>query len=162
MLVVLEKLGDQLAGGAEVDPVFLKRVLAYFSDFLIQVHQVKESDYLFPAAAMMDFARAGECIGRLVADHDETGVLLASLGEMCHTGSLGVEERKAVTNLIRTYCKRLTRHMEEEEEVFVLLGEFLSEKDEAKMIGQFEVVDRGHPSVGEWEREVKHLESLIE
>ncbi len=162
MLIVLDELALALAAGLELQPGSMQRVFAYFSKFLVEIHQFKESEFLFPAAAMMNFANAGESIGRLIADHDETAVLLASLGAVCGIGDLPRKERVGSLTLVQNYCARLNRHMDEEEEIFVLLGEFMSEEESKLMLSQFEMIDRRHQGFGHWEREVQYLESLVE
>lgn len=161
MLVVLERIGLAIGDGRDGDQRSLALVLSYFSEFVLGVHQVKETEYMFPAAAMMDFADAAESVGRLIADHDETSILLGSLSGLCRAGALGEEERDGFLKLVRTYSKRALRHMKEEEEIFVLAGEFLSDEDKALMLRQFAKVDRGQRGAKAWEREIKRLESLL-
>ena len=59
-------------------------------------------------------------------------------------------------NLIHTYRSRLMRNMEEE--VFVLVGEFLSEEESVSRLDNFAKIDRGQGGTTYWAREVWRLE----
>lgn len=160
MVGVLRQITNRIGGHGEFPADDVAVVLSYFREFVEHVHHSKESVALYPLAAMDGDDRVAGCVGELIADHDESKMLLHSLTLFWEPSGLLLEEQAAFAQLARTYADRLMRHMECEEETLFPAAEAVPGDDQIRMREELDAVERGVQSGRDWRREIERLEAV--
>jgi hemerythrin-like domain-containing protein len=161
MVRVLGALAARVATGDSIPAADVGSILGFFRDFVEGVHHRKEAEVLYPAALLLGGDTGAEAIGRLVADHDESKMLLHSLWLFWEPNGLRAAERAAFAELARVYASRLGRHMDEEEERLFPIARRIPPDDQLRLVDEFAALGAGARSTEHWEREVGRLERSL-
>lgn len=158
MLGVLLGVAQRIQDGADFPSADVALVLTFFREFVEQVHHQRENLVLYPFAAMVGGEDSAEAVGQLMADHDETKVLLHSLTVFWEPNGLLEEECKAFAELARRYARRLDAHMEIEERVLFPVSTEIPGDEAIRLLEEFEQIGAGRRSCDDWNTELERLE----
>lgn len=161
MLTLLEAMACQVAIGCKFPSADVARVLRYFREYFEPVHHARECADIYPIVLMHGDESESELAGALIREHDDTKMLLHSLVLFWEPEDyLRPEERDAFADLVRTYSRRMRRHMQHEEEALFPAAVRVQTTEEA---GQTEIdterLDPGRARWKHWLTEAKELEA---
>lgn len=160
MIAVLRAVAVRVQEDEEFPAADVAVVLGFFRGFVELVHHQKEAAVLYPFAAMVAGEGAAEDVGALIADHDDSKLLLHSLTAFWEPGGLLAAERIAFAELARTYAQRLEGHMAIEEQRLFPLAETIPGDDQIRFVAEFERIAEQHRDHATWEAEIDRLESV--
>ena len=164
-LAVLQRIAAHVDMGCSFPTGDVECLLEFFSNFFHAVHEVKEADHLYPAVVLHGNDREAELAGGLLRDHDDTRELLHSLtlfGEPSGdpSGDFVGEERQGFVDSARTYVRRLSRLMHEEEtSLFPIAQACLDADDQHGLLEVLHEMTSKFPSAAGWNKELQVLEA---
>jgi hemerythrin-like domain-containing protein len=152
-LQILEKVAVSLAAGTADAPDHLGQLIDFFRGFVDRCHHGKEEDVLFPELEKRGVPREGGPIGVMLAEHDsgrrhirEMANGLARLQSGDGNAVRGIREN------VSGYKDLLRGHIDKEDNIlYPMADQLLSEIDAAKMIERFAEIERDRVGVGKHE-----------
>lgn len=160
MLDVLLALARRVESGAEFPVDDAAIVLSFFREFVEQVHHRRENLVIYPFAAMVGGEGSAEMVGRLMADHDETKLLMHSLTVFWEPDGLLPDERRSFAEVARTYANRMLKHMEFEERVLFPVAIDIPGDEAIRLVREFDRIGVDRRSCDEWIVELERLERV--
>jgi hemerythrin-like domain-containing protein len=163
-LEILGKIGDSLAAGTADAPEHLDQLIDFFRGFVDRCHHAKEEDVFFPELQKRGLPREGGPIGVMLAEHDagrrhirEMADALARL----RSGDGGAI--RSIREDSTGYRNLLQGHIDKENNVlFPMADRLLPDDVAAKIIEQFEEIERDRVGVGKHEAYHDMLHGLKE
>jgi len=152
-LELLNKIENRLAAGSADAPGDLGQLLDFFRGFVDRCHHGKEEDVLFPELERRGVPREGGPIGVMLVDHEMgrryVREMLEALARLRGgDGSAAGDIRKSGSG----YRDLLRAHIDKENNIlYPMADRLLSESDAAKMIEQFEDIERDRVGAGKHE-----------
>ncbi|MCA8940928.1 MAG: hemerythrin domain-containing protein [Planctomycetes bacterium] len=159
MLDVLLALARRVEAGADFPSGDAAAILSFFREFVEQVHHRRENLVIYPFAAMVGGEESAEIVGQLMADHDETKLLMHSLTVFWEPNGLLPDERRSFAEVARTYANRLLKHMEIEERVLFPVATDIPGDEAIRLVGEFERIGVDRRSCEDWVVELERLEA---
>ena len=144
MLVVLERVAEQLEGGGSVAPDMLAGILEFIQQYADAGHHAKEEEIFFPALAARGLQPEASVIGALEAQHASGRAIVREMRQALAPAASGdAAGRGAFAACARDYIALLRTHIRLEDHHFVEYArEYLSGDDDAALRAQMDVVDR--------------------
>ena len=160
-LAVLSKLATHVGLGGSFPAHDVELVVRFFKEFFQGLHQVKESESLYPAVALHGNDREAELAGRLLRDHADSVNILHSLALFGEPSSeLADVEQTGFADAARTFAGRLSRLVNEEETVLFPIAEgCVPADDQLTMLEVFHELDSGFAPTTSWDAELQGLEA---
>jgi hemerythrin-like domain-containing protein len=154
MLDAAEELAARLERKHPVAPEQLDRLLEFFRLFADQCHHGKEEELLFPLLEKKGMPRQGGPIGVMLYEHDHGRALIAEMRESAQALAAGHAEAGARwAHAARRYVALLREHIYKENEILFRMAEqMLSEAEQADLVRQFEHVEVEKMGAGTHER----------
>ena len=152
---------DAVASGAPFPGDDLAALIRFLRECAEHQHHRKEESMLLVTLAARGDDDAAEGVGELLRDHEETRELVYMLTLFWDpTHDLPEDGRAAFTQVARTYCDRIERHMAHEEANFFPLAERMIPGDEKlDLMREFDAIDHDRPSVAHWAAELDRLQT---
>ncbi len=148
-LAIAERLGRGLQRGEAVDRAALAWVVDFFRTFADGCHHAKEEQHLFPVLERHGVPRDGGPIGTMLDEHEQGRALLREMAS-------GDDRR--VAEAIGRYAALLRAHIDKENEVLFRLAEqLLSDAEQSALVAAFEDVERAVVGPGIHERLLAEL-----
>jgi hemerythrin-like domain-containing protein len=143
MLVVLESVAQRLEAGERVRAELLREAVDFVRNFADKNHHGKEEANLFPRLEERGVPKEGGPLGVMLHEHDlGRGFIQAIEGAI--EGYEGGDEAAAlvIAENIRGYIQLLAEHIWKEENVlFQMADQVLSEADQQDLVERFERVE---------------------
>lgn len=144
MLRILGKVCDRLEAGEAIDADHLAQIVEFLQVFADQCHHAKEEELLFPAMEAAGVPREQGPIGVMLYEHTLGRGYVSSMAETLAAYRAGEEAQAAAfASHARNYIALLTQHIEKENNIlFPMADRTLSEQIQARLVEQFDDVER--------------------
>jgi len=146
------------------NPEHIDDLIDFFRIFVDQCHHGKEETQLFPALEAHGVAREGAPIGVMLTEHEAGRAFVRDMAVSMDQFRQGnAEALMRLVHNARSYIDLLVNHIQKEDNVlFFMAGDRLTEEDAARMASEFDRIER--EEVGEGRHEQFHalLERLGE
>jgi hemerythrin-like domain-containing protein len=164
-LSILESICQKLEAGQEVNPEHLDQSLEFIRLFADKCHHGKEEDALFPAMEAAGIPKEGGPIGVMLLEHDAGRGYVQGLGEAVARYKAGDRQAApAIVENARHYIALLTQHILKEDNILYPMADMrLSPARQAKMLEEFDVIERERIGPGqheEFHRMLEHLQGV--
>jgi len=161
-LTLLERAVRRIESGDSLPDGFAQWAPTFFSQFADQCHHAKEEDLLFPLLKERGVPEEGGPIGVMLQEHD---VGRACVRRMRAAGDAAAFDGTGFADAAREFIPMLRQHILKENNVlFQMATNLLSEADDAEMDGEFSRVEKERDLLGMqelydaevagWEREL--------
>jgi len=142
---VLKNNLEKIVAG-EHDPVQTGRALDFLYEFGDRIHNIKEENYLFPLMHERGVPREGGPIGVMLMEHEmERELLLKMQAELAELAAMDQEARQAYVDKGLEYLQIRAEHIWKENDIlYNMARQMLTEEDFATLLAQFEESDRQH------------------
>lgn len=161
-LSILEEIAKRLKAKKDVDPAHLKQLLEFLQVFVDKCHHSKEENVLFPAMEKAGIPNEGGPIGMMLIEHNEGRGFIKGLAEAIKKYEGG--DKKAPTAIIaniKGYSNLLKSHIDKEDNILYQIAEMhLGKKEQAKLLKEFEKLEKEKIGVGKHEEFHKMLDHL--
>lgn len=139
---VLTDSVEQLELGGDVSPEILEKAVDFVRTFADKCHHGKEETVLFPTLEAKGVPRDGP-IGVMLQEHEMGRSFIRGLAEAVGRYKTGdVSAKNAVMENAQGYAQLLTDHIWKEDNIlFRLAGDILSEADHAQLLQRFEQIE---------------------
>ena len=156
MLKIIEEVCRRMEGQQRVIPDHLKQIVEFIQVFADRCHHGKEEDLLFKALEEVGVPKEGGPIGAMLMEHDLGRKYVKQMSEAAQAYGKGdSKSSKLFIDNARNYVILLTQHIYKENNVlFPLADRHLSENTQARLLEQFEIVER--EKIGEGKHEELH------
>ncbi len=163
MLEAAEEIATRLERKQEALPQHLGDLLEFFRLFADQCHHGKEEELLFPLLEKKGLPRQGGPIGVMLYEHDHGRALIAEMREAAEAFAAGNSEAGARwAHAARRYIALLREHIHKENEILFRMAEqMLSETEQAELARQFDRVEEEKIGRGTHERLHRMMDELI-
>jgi hemerythrin-like domain-containing protein len=156
MLEILQAIVGKLGSRKEVPDEHIDHIMEFLKVFVDKCHHGKEEEFLFPALEEAGIPREGGPIGVMLQEHQTgreiIGKMSASLDGL---GKEGIDAKLIFKEAAETYIELLRQHIDKENNVlFPMADERLSQETQDQMSGQFERLERER--IGEGRHEAFH------
>jgi hemerythrin-like domain-containing protein len=149
-LALLGKSAQRIESGESVPEGFAQWAPVFFSQFADKCHHAKEEDLLFPLLTERGVPGEGGPIGMMLHEHD---VGRACVGRMRAAGEAEPFDGTGFAAAAREFVPLLSQHIFKENNVlFRMATELLSDADDAEMDGEFSRVEKERDLAGMQER----------
>ena len=154
MIDATEQISERLKKGDDVSPELLSGLLEFFRNFADRCHHGKEEECLFPQLEQRGVPREGGPIGVMLHEHGQGRELIRVLGETaCQFAGGQKEAGLRWADAALAYAALLRNHIAKENDVlFTMADRFLSEADQARIVGDFERIETERLGAGTHER----------
>jgi len=155
-LQLLERVEGALAAKNEQAPEHLGQLLDFLKGFVDRCHHGKEEDVLFPELERRGVKRDGGPIGVMLMEHEAGRGHVRAMSEGLDRLRRGEADAVAVIReSARAYRDLLRAHIQKENDVLFPMADRLVPDDvAAKMVDQFDAIERDR--VGEGKHEAYH------
>lgn len=162
MLKVIEAISDRLEKGDNVSPDILENVLDFIRTFADKCHHGKEEDLLYPRAESRGIPREGGPIGMMLIEHDEGRSFVKEMAKALEKHSGGDRSAQTVfANNGKAYSGLLSQHIYKEDNIlYPMINNVLSEEDQEEMSERFERVERERIGEGRHHHYIHLIEGL--
>jgi len=151
-LAVLENIADRIEKGESVPTDKVTALLDFFQVFADQCHHGKEEGMLFPELEAKGIPKEGGPIGVMLIEHEEGRELRRRMSEAVSNLTDETNRQQFVT-AAREYINLLRQHIWKEDNVlFQMAQQVLTEADDAALVERFERHEREHIGEGVHER----------
>ena len=151
-LAVLETIADRIERGESVPTDKVTALLDFFQVFADQCHHGKEEGMLFPELEAKGIPKEGGPIGVMLIEHEEGRELRRRMIEAASNLAEEANRQQFVTSA-REYINLLRQHIWKEDNVlFQMAQQVLTEADDAALVERFERHEREHIGEGVHER----------
>jgi hemerythrin-like domain-containing protein len=157
-LAVLERIAQSVERGGTFPRADIARVLGYLREFIEEVHHCKEDQVVYPLVLELGDDDVAEEVGRLLADHDATRDLLASLTMFAESSDPQEQERDGFCQMVRAYVLRMKRHMNLEERHLFPAVRKLNDEQLAEIARGCADAARGQRDASQWASDIAELE----
>ncbi len=163
-LQILEKIGIGLENKTSEAEKDLDQLIDFFRGFVDRCHHAKEEEVLFPDLQKRGVPREGGPIGVMLAEHDEGRRHVQAMSEaLAQRRSGDGDAVRDIRESSADYRNLLQEHIEKENNVlFPLADRLIPAGDAAKMVEQFEEIERNRVGVGKHEAYHSMLHRLKE
>lgn len=158
-LSVLAGIAAHLRGGGAFPADDVAEVLRFLREFVQAVHLRKESECLYPGAAMAGDEAAAAMVGELMRLHDEVGDLLHALVLFWEpSGDLLPEEQCAFAATAATLAARVERMQQlEENALFPACDASVPADDQLDWNRRFAELERDRTPAATWQARLTAL-----
>ena len=162
MLSILEGICQKLAAGQVVSTEHLEQSLEFIRLFADKCHHGKEEDVLFPAMEAAGIHKESGPIGVMLLEHEAGRGYVQGLAEAIARYKAGDRQAAAaITTNARNYVALLTQHIFKEDNILYPMADMrLSPARQARMLEEFEVIERQRLGPGKHEELHRMLEHL--
>lgn len=162
MLDAAEELATRLERNQPARPEQLASLLEFFRLFADQCHHGKEEELLFPLLERKGMPRQGGPIGVMLYEHDHGRALIAEMRDSAQALAAGNAEAGARwAHAARRYVALLREHIYKENEILFRMAEqMLSEAEQADLVRQFDRVENDKMGPGTHERLHRLMDEL--
>ncbi len=151
-LAVLEAIADRIERGRSVPTDKVTALLDFFQVFADQCHHGKEEGMLFPELEAKGIPKEGGPIGVMLIEHEEGRELRRRMIKAASNLTDEANRQQFVT-AAREYINMLRQHIWKEDNVlFQMAQQVLTEADDAELVERFERHEREHIGEGVHER----------
>ncbi len=157
-LVVLERIAQAVERGGTFPRADIAKVLGYLQEFIEEVHHCKEDKVVYPLVLELADEDVAEEVGRLLADHEATRDLLASLTLFAESSDPQEQERDGFCQMVRAYVLRMKRHMNLEERHLFPAVRTLDAEQLAEIARGCAEASRGQRDASQWAGDIAELE----
>src|SRR5262249_23693296 len=150
VLSILETAAARLRSGERVAPDVLSGAVTLLGRFADEYHHAKEEQALFPLLARYRLGPETSFIAALKAQHEIDRAYLLEIKEGVERLAGGdVIAGPALATVLREYVDLTKEHVRLEESYFDgLIAETITPADDARLVEQFETIDRMHGKAG--------------
>jgi hemerythrin-like domain-containing protein len=157
ILVMLDVVGtvcDRLERGEKVDNTHLAQIIDFIRGFADGCHHAKEEHVLFPALEAAGIPREGGPIGVMLNEHVMGRNFVKNMdGALGRMGAGDSAAARLFVGNARGYAQLLANHIHKENNVlFVMADQHLTEKDQERVGAGFERVEREETGEGVHEK----------
>jgi hemerythrin-like domain-containing protein len=144
VLATTASLADQLELDQPLDPVIFKDVIDFFRIYADQSHHGKEEGSLFPLMKKRRIHMKGGPTEILIAEHEKSRDLIASLTEAADDFELGdPTAQEDLITCLRGIVHLYPGHMWKEDYLlFPLINKAFSQEDQYRLTQDFEKIDQ--------------------
>lgn len=155
-LKILDKIAAAIAAHSKQAPADLERLLDFFKGFVDACHHGKEEDVLFPELERVGVRREGGPVGVMLSEHQAGRAHIRALTEnleRLRRGEAGAAAK--IGEHASAYRDVLQAHIHKENNVlFPMADRLVSDEAGARIVEQFEAIERDR--VGEGKHEAYH------
>ncbi len=162
MLAVLEAGAQRLEAGRQVRPDLFREAVDFARNFADRCHHGKEEENLFPRLQERGLPREGGPVAVMLFEHDEGRQHIAAIDDAVTAYERGdpAAARTIAENAL-AYVELLRQHIWKEENVlFPMADEVLSEQDQVDLVDRFERIETEVMGPGVHERYHELLDAL--
>ncbi len=143
MLAVMETAAQRLEAGEEVRPGLFREAVDFVRNFADKNHHGKEEDNLFPRLEERGVPKEGGPLGMMLHEHDLGRGFIQSIDDAIEAYEGGDEASgRVIAENIGSFTRLLAEHIWKEENVlFQMADQVLSEDDQQDLAERFERVD---------------------
>jgi len=152
-LQILEKAAVRITAGNADAPEHLEQLIDFFIGFVDRCHHAKEEEVLFPELEKRGVPKNGGPIGVMLAEHEagRRHIREMASGLTRHRGGDNTAAQNIRDNA-SAYKDMLRAHIDKENNVlFPMADRLLPDADAAKMVVQFEEIERDRVGAGKHE-----------
>jgi len=162
MLSILEGMSQRLDAGQAVSTEHLEQSLEFIRLFADKCHHGKEEDVLFPAMEAAGIPKGGGPIGVMLLEHEAGRGYVRGLAEAVARYKAGDRQAAAaITTNARNYVALLNQHIFKEDNILYPMADMrLSPARQARMLEEFEAIERERLGSGKHEELHRMLEHL--
>jgi len=163
MVEVIDHLAREIGAGRSVAGEELRQVLDFIENFADRCHHAKEDETLFPLLAERGVPdEKGGPIGTMSSEHERSRALTREIAanlELYDSGDTGAA--KVIADSAAAYARLLRPHLDKEEEVlFAIAEEVLTDEDTAKLVVAFAQLEEEHLGPDGKDRYIELVEEL--
>lgn len=152
LVEALEGMVDRIRTADEVPEADLGQALEVIMEFADRCHHGKEEEILFPALARAS-SEGAELTRRLTSDHKAMRKLVGVIRELLPRATDDDEARRQLAKNLATYPRLLREHIRiEDDRLLAETQRSLSPEERARVVREFERVEREEIGPGEHER----------
>lgn len=162
LLEVLKKISANLQNGNSVDVGAMEQAVDFIRTFADKCHHAKEEYVLFKFMEERGMPRYGGPIGVMLMEHDQGRSYVSKMAEAVQEIKNGKESagKKYAENALN-FAELLSQHIHKEDNILYPMSEqMMEEKDEEKLLEEFEQSEKERVGEGVHEKYLKILEAL--
>jgi len=154
VLDAAEREARTIAGGGAVDPDRLAGFVDFIRNFADHCHHAKEEDALFVRMGEKGFPREAGPVAVMLHEHDLGRAHVAAVaGNIAAAAAGDAAARALVAERLAGYASLLRQHIFKENNIlFPMADQALTEEDQAALAAEFERVERDEVGEGVHER----------
>ena len=162
MLEIMDRIGDRIEKGEQVNVKHLEQILEFLNVFADQCHHAKEEEILFPALVENGLPEQGGPIPVLKREHEAARSYIQGLAE-------GIAEfqpdsnsaRAKILKNSRAYRSLLTQHIAKENSIlFPLADAYIGHEQQDKIYEEYERIEVERIGMGRHEQFHELLKKL--
>ena len=163
MIEATEITAARLERGGKVPDSLLVGLVEFFQLFAERCHHGKEEEVFFPRLVEKGMPRDGGPVGVMLQEHEMGRELIRRMSQAEGTYRLGASSAASVwAKAARSYAALLREHISKENEVlFTMAEEMLSEKEQQELAEAFERVETERMGAGTHERLLARMEQIL-
>lgn len=154
VLDLLTKAVERVEAGQSLPEGFAPWSVEFVRHFADHCHHGKEEDVLFPLLEQRGIPRQGGPVGVMLAEHEQGRDCVRRMDEAAQQ-----HDHAAFAKAAAEYVALLEQHITKENTVlFPMADRCISDEDDAKLVEQFEAVERekgGHELHGKFEADIE-------
>jgi hemerythrin-like domain-containing protein len=153
MLRILDKVASRLENEQDVKREHLDKIIEFLRNFVDKCHHGKEEEILFPE--LVKRSENIKIVNELLGEHKTGRDFIRGIAESATLYHVGNPDAYHIAVNAKGYINLLTEHIRKENEVlFPLADEQLSEIVQGEIVDRFEVLERD--VIGEGKHEEYH------
>jgi hemerythrin-like domain-containing protein len=142
MLDAMDREIARVQAGGPFDAEIFDKLIGFFHSFTIDCHEPKEASLLFSKLVQRGISRDEGIVADMTREHAELGRQLSSAESRLDAAAGSDKARAAFLAALKSYADSMRTHMAQEDElVFPLVSQMLTQRDLEELARAFESVE---------------------